>query len=305
MNNQYNNKKYYWMKLERNFFKDARIKKLRRIAGGDTFTIIYLELLLLSLETNGLLIFEGIENTFEEEMASKIDEFDNLENVKITISWLISEGILIPQEEGDYQFTRINVGKETQSNIYKKDKKVCKLEKFQQNSNNSWKNSIEKEKELEKEKDIELENNIILSKDNILSVSINETNLNNKDLKVLLDYFNNNSKLKNITAITEKRKSHLISRFKQYGINSFKKVVDNCANSPFLQGQNKKGWIATFDWLILPNNYVKVLEGNYNSSSDFENNVDRRVKDLENAFKIKSFDSFDDFADCEVKTFDN
>ena len=42
-------KKYFWLKLKDNFFKQKSIKKLRKMAGGDTFTIIYLKMQLLSL----------------------------------------------------------------------------------------------------------------------------------------------------------------------------------------------------------------------------------------------------------------
>ena len=72
--NEINGKRYFWLKLDRHFFNNARIKKLRRLAGGDTYTIIYLKLLLLSIEFNGLLIYEGIEETFEKEMALKLEE---------------------------------------------------------------------------------------------------------------------------------------------------------------------------------------------------------------------------------------
>lgn len=34
-------KKYYWLKMTDQFFEDKAIKKLRKIAGGDTYTIIY------------------------------------------------------------------------------------------------------------------------------------------------------------------------------------------------------------------------------------------------------------------------
>ena len=44
------NRRYYWLKLKEDFFIDKRIKRLRRISGGDTYTIIYLKLLLLSLK---------------------------------------------------------------------------------------------------------------------------------------------------------------------------------------------------------------------------------------------------------------
>ena len=43
------NKRYYWIKLKEEFFTDKRIKRLRRISGGDTYTIIYLKLLLLRI----------------------------------------------------------------------------------------------------------------------------------------------------------------------------------------------------------------------------------------------------------------
>jgi len=35
-----------------------------------------------------------------------------------------------------------------------------------------------------------------------------------------------------------------------------------------LKGQNNKGWTITFDWFIKPNNFIKVLEGNYKDKFD-------------------------------------
>ena len=46
-------KRYYWLKLPDDFFRQKPIKKLRRIAGGDTYTIIYLKMLLVSLKNEG------------------------------------------------------------------------------------------------------------------------------------------------------------------------------------------------------------------------------------------------------------
>lgn len=139
----------------------------------------------------------------------------------------------------------------------------------------------------------------ILPKGNNMLVSKNETNL---DYSKFLNYFNTYSKLKSITAITDKRKTHLNARLKEFGVDSFKTVIDNCSKSLFLQGQNKKGWMATFDWLILPNNYVKVLEGNYNSQeNELYNELDRRAKAVESNLELKSFD---DFETHEVELYD-
>lgn len=86
-------RKFYWLKLTDDLmFKDLKIKKLRQIAGGDTYTIIYLKMLLLSKENNGYIYYEGVEPTIEEEIALKIDE--EKENVQMAVSYLKSVGYL-------------------------------------------------------------------------------------------------------------------------------------------------------------------------------------------------------------------
>lgn len=67
------------------------------------------------------------------------------------------------------------------------------------------------------------------------------------------------------------------ARLKQYGINDILAAIDNIDKSSFLKGQNKKGWIITFDWFIKPNNFIKVLEGNFNNSIKKEND-DKETK---------------------------
>ena len=42
-------------------------------------------------------------------------------------------------------------------------------------------------------------------------------------------------------------------------------AIENIKASNFLQGMNDKGWVITFDWFVKPNNFVKVLDGNYSN----------------------------------------
>ena len=74
------NKKYYWLKLQKAFFSDKKVKKMRQIAGGEIYTIIYLKLLLESLENNGLIEFENICDSPAEELSLMIDETED--NIK-------------------------------------------------------------------------------------------------------------------------------------------------------------------------------------------------------------------------------
>lgn len=121
--NEINNKKYYWLKLDRHFFGNARIKKLRKLAGGDTYTIIYLKLLLLSIEFGGVLVFEGIEDTFEKEMALKLEEDE--ENVIVTINYLKIQGLLLENgEDGFLPEAASSIGSETKSNVYKRNRSL-------------------------------------------------------------------------------------------------------------------------------------------------------------------------------------
>lgn len=62
-----------------------------------------------------------------------------------------------------------------------------------------------------------------------------------------------------------KRMESLRARLRQYSISDFNDAIENIKQSDFLQGKNRQGWIITFDWFILPSNFQKVLEGNYDN----------------------------------------
>lgn len=108
-------KKYYWLKLKADFFTSRAMKKLRRIAGGDTYTIIYLKLQLLSLKDEGVLYYEGIEPTFYEEMALALDE--DADNVQATLVFLDKMGLISQKSENEYLLSEVPylIGGESES----------------------------------------------------------------------------------------------------------------------------------------------------------------------------------------------
>ena len=63
----------------------------------------------------------------------------------------------------------------------------------------------------------------------------------------------------------------LNARIKEYGLDTVLEAIENIRYSSFLKGQNNKNWTITFDWLIKPNNFTKVLEGNYRDKGDSNN----------------------------------
>ena len=106
-------KRYYWLKLPDDFFRQKPIKKLRRIAGGDTYTVIYLKMLLVAIKQDCRLYFDGVEEDFCTELALDLDE--DLDNVKVTVSFLLSQGLMVKDDEAEYLLTECDkmVGSET------------------------------------------------------------------------------------------------------------------------------------------------------------------------------------------------
>lgn len=160
-------KRYYWLKLQNDFFSRKEIKRLRRIAGGDTLTIIYLKMLCRSLKENGKLYYDGLDNDFVSELAMDIDE--DTENVQITVNYLIKTGLLEQIDEVEYTLkdAESNTGSETAA---AGRMRRCRAKKVAEMRNNVTQElqvgyvekEIEKDKEIEeeKEKDKEIDKEI-------------------------------------------------------------------------------------------------------------------------------------------------
>ena len=118
--------------------------------------------------------------------------------------------------------------------------------------------------------DIEYKNKDIIEDTDVSSSEskpVSTPHLPVKDLySKYIDFFNETTKGVFGTVrlpLSEKRKSMLRGRINEHGEDAFFRVVELAMQSSFLKGQNGRGWAATFDWLIKPTNYEKVLSGNY------------------------------------------
>jgi hypothetical protein len=105
-------------------------------------------------------------------------------------------------------------------------------------------------------------NELIVSKDTIRGT----------DVQRIVDSWNSLSKLgvKPIVKLSEKTKRYesLTARIRQYDVDTVIKAINNIRHSNFLQGKSSSGFMITFDWLVKPNNFVKVLEGQYDNRGD-------------------------------------
>ena len=250
-------KRYYWLKLQKDFFTQPKIKKLRKIAGGDTYTIIYLKMQLLSLSNGGKLFFDGIEESFSEEIALTIDE--DPDNVKVTVQYLLSQGLIEPCSETEFLMT------ETQSLI-------C-----------SESESAERVRESRKNKALQCNTNVTECNNNVQKCNT-EIELENRDrvrdrvrdktdskisYQLIADTFNDICKsFDRVERISDSRKEDIDAACKKFSFSQIRTAFIKAENSKFLKGEECKGdykFKANFNWIIKEENLKKILGGNFDN----------------------------------------
>lgn len=101
----------------------------------------------------------------------------------------------------------------------------------------------------------------------------------------LRDFFNRTmdergARIPKIKAVTDRRLTAVMARAREYGGDAVYEVITKAASSPFLNGGGNHVFVADFDWIFRPNNFPKVLEGNYDER--FTNNKNATRYDADN-----------------------
>ena len=95
-----------------------------------------------------------------------------------------------------------------------------------------------------------------------------EEEVANIDFDEIISFFKQQMKgkgIQQVAIITSERRQAFERLVSQTGVNkdTLKQAIRNAAESDFLNGKGPKGWVASFDWMMIPQNFQKVLENNY------------------------------------------
>lgn len=152
-------KVYFWLKFDKKFFDNLFIKRLKSVSGGYAMTVIYIRLMLESLETDCILYYEGYFDNLIQELALKLDVSED--DVSMTIAYFTKCGLIQIDTDGNAKFPQAEALLEQETNwaqYKRKDRKVgqipTKLDDVQPMSN-QCPTEIEKEKEIELDKETE------------------------------------------------------------------------------------------------------------------------------------------------------
>lgn len=122
------------------------------------------------------------------------------------------------------------------------------------------------DKDKEKDKELDLDKGLDKEKDSESSDDDTNARVARKDVQAVIDEWNNLPdpipKVKNISKDST-RYNLIQKRIIDYGLGDVLNAIQEIRRSKFLTGGGDNGWHITFDWFIRPNNFPKVLEGNY------------------------------------------
>jgi len=120
------------------------------------------------------------------------------------------------------------------------------------------------------------------------------------DFENIASYWNELVKDTNISKVrvkfSETRKKHVKARIKETDLKTFYEMMNKVIKSDFLCGNKSLDWIANFSWCINPENYMKILEGNYENkkgtnkngkSQTLEQEIEQRAKEVEKYLGVK------------------
>lgn len=171
-------KRFYWLKLKDNFFIDPKIKKIRKLAGGDTYTIIMLKIMLLSIKNDGVLFFEQIEDNLADELSLTIDE--DSQNIHATLIFMQKMKLIEELDNGHFLLPQVVglIGSESDSaeRVRKHRESIKEQELLQCNADVTQYNKLvttEKKEDLDLEK--EIKKDLDLDEKKLINCNIDDT----------------------------------------------------------------------------------------------------------------------------------
>ena len=149
---------YFWLKIDKKFFDNIFIKRLKTVPGGYTMTVIYIRLMLESLENDCILYYEGYFDNLKEELALKLDVSED--DIDMTMAYFTKCGLIQVDEDKNAELPQAKalVQQETNQAAYMRSYRKEQQEKEKNLTLlTTCKTEIEKELELEKELEVEVE----------------------------------------------------------------------------------------------------------------------------------------------------
>ena len=155
--------------------------------------------------------------------------------------------------------------------------------------NPSKTNGKAKVSQAEKEKEKDIEKNKQKKKKKSNNSSELSSSSSSQLEQVINSYHEICTSLTKVRSVTDDRKRAIKTLLTKMSINEIKEAFTKAENTPFLKGENDRGWKANIDFMLKHVHLVKILEGFYDS-----NKKDTSYGPSYNISEYEKYSIFDD-----------
>ena len=250
--------RYYWLKLHKGFFKRHDITVIENMPNGKDYVLFYLKLMLESVDHEGALRFSDT-IPYSESMLASVTH-TNIDVVRSALKVLTELGMVEIFDDKTLFMTEVAKLLDSETYAAQRKREQRKMDgsgdivpRLSPGCPQDTETDPEIEPEPEKEE---------------LTVS-DETVCRPEDARRVVESWNTLGlqSIRKVPSAESKTGSMLRARIREYGVDAVLEAVEKVRNSDFLMGR-VNDFQATLDWFCRPNNFPKVINGNYDRRGD-------------------------------------
>lgn len=252
-----------WIKIVTDIFDDEKILLIESMPERDGIIVIWFKLLCLAgKQNNGGVFMLNDRIPYTDEMLATIFR-RNLNTVRLALQTfeqfgmieIVNDAITIPNwgkhQNLDQLESKKKYMREYMQDYRQKQREIaCKTN----SKTNSKANVSSLDKDIDKEKDKD--------KDIILA---DKPQQSDTEIQSVVDAYHSIClDLPKIRTLTKQRRSAVKARISENGMDTITEAFRKAQASDFLTGK-VTDFKASFDWIMKPSNFCKILEGNYDN----------------------------------------
>lgn len=244
-------RRYYWLKLKKDFFKRHDIRIVESMPNGKDYILFYLKLLCESVDHEGNLRFSD-RVPYNEEMLATITN-TNIDIVRKAVEIFTELEMMEMLDDGTIFMTEVSgmMGCETEwaekKRLYRDKQKTLEAPSEEPN-----KDIVLTMSDKRKSKSKSKSKNNRVSKDTLCQISDSFN-------AICVSY-------PRVTRLTDKREQKISARLDTFTDAEILQAFRKAEESDFLTGRSGKWKGASFDWIFDSDDHMlKILEGQYDN----------------------------------------
>ncbi len=303
-------KRFYWLKLKVNFMSSETVDFLMSQKDGANYVVLYQMLCLKTINTEGKLArtIGEVVIPFDEAKIQRDCKWFSIDTIRVAMELYRKLGLVYEDRDGILVIADHDnlIGSECGSaervrKMRNKDRLLALTEgddalHCNTECNASCNQNVATEIEY-RDRVQSIENRVLEKEDKRSS----KTDRSNKDDTVICSVSDETecraaalrigdawnrigvSPIQKFKLNTQRGRM-LKARLREFGEETIIQAMEKVKQSPFLLGQNNRGWVITFDWFLKPTNFQKVMEGQYDEKTsqrrqtEQESSVDRLAR---------------------------